>query len=827
MKQKLLILISLCITAFSLNAQQVNTMYFMDNIPYRNTLNPAFQPYSNFYLGFPVLGYSQFEIGNNSVTAKDLFDRNLNYNLFGGIAGLLNTVKSNTLVRTDVNLNLLSFGFRSGKSYWDFSLREKFDGQLIAPKDAIDFAENGFTKNYDLTKFDLDFTLYTEAGLGYSRKINDNLSIGGKLKLLYGTANINFASTNLQVTSGTNTFGIKGKGELQISSPYKLIGFNLPTTNPGIADFLKSSGLGAGIDLGLTFKPVKSLMLSAAVTDLGIISWTNNIARAGYTVDYTYVGDLSKDSILQLKNISPFKNATDTTNINESYTTYTKAKINIGAEYGFFDNKLTLGLLSRTILHRSILFEELTASVNAKPIDWFNISASYSVLNGRMSNIGLGLGLRTGFMHWFVVTDYIPLDNANLAINPPLSMGPLTISNVSVPYNTKGLNFAFGVSFVFGNRKDADKDGVVDRKDKCPETPFSVVVDKKGCPLDTDGDGVPDYLDKCAKTPPEAYNRINLDGCPTDTDGDGVPDYLDKCPETPKEAFGFIDANGCSLDTDGDGVYDYLDKCANTPQGVQVDSVGCPLDTDRDGVPDYKDKCPDTVLEARNMVDSVGCPLDKDLDGVADYLDLCLNTPAEARAYVDKNGCTLDKDGDGVPDYLDKCPDTPIEARGTVDEKGCPRDTDGDGIVDYLDNCPKIPGVASNKGCPEIKKEVKALFKKALQGIQFETGKYVIKPISFKILDQVAKVLIENPSYLVEVQGHTDNVGKPAANMTLSDNRANAVKEYLIKKGVNVSRMTSHGYGDTVPVTSNKTKKGKALNRRVEFVVTFEETISQ
>ena len=159
-----------------------------------------------------------------------------------------------------------------------------------------------------------------------------------------------------------------------------------------------------------------------------------------------------------------------------------------------------------------------------------------------------------------------------------------------------------------------------------------------------------------------------------------------------------------------------------------------------------------------------------------------------------------------------------------VDNKGCPLDTDGDGIFDYLDNCPKLAGVISNHGCPEIKKEVKKLFQKALQGIQFQTGASTIKPGSFPILNQIAQVLIANPTYLIEIQGHTDNVGKPASNLILSDKRAAAVRDYLIKKGVNNDRMTSHGYGDTKPVAENTTPAGKAKNRRVEFVVTFEET---
>jgi outer membrane protein OmpA-like peptidoglycan-associated protein len=236
------------------------------------------------------------------------------------------------------------------------------------------------------------------------------------------------------------------------------------------------------------------------------------------------------------------------------------------------------------------------------------------------------------------------------------------------------------------------------------------------------------------------------------------------------------------------------------------------------------DKCPGTLAGARGYVDDRGCPLDSDKDGVPDFIDKCNNTPAEAIKLVDATGCPLDSDGDGVADYLDKCPNTPQAAKGFVDEKGCPIDTDADGVFDFEDNCPKIPGVSSNKGCPDIKKEVKKLFQKALQGIQFETGKAVIKPSSFAILDQIAKVLVDNPTYLVDVRGHTDNVGNSESNMQLSERRAAAVHDYLVGKGISLKRLSSHGYGDTKPVASNKTAKGKALNRRVEFVVTFEET---
>ena len=805
---RIILVICVVFSALTTSAQQVNTLYFMENVPVRNYLNPAFQPLSNFYLGFPVLGYTQFGVGNNCLSLKDFAYNDASgkpiwfLNKNGNKDNFYNALKPTTLIQTNAQVNLLDFGFRTGKAYWSFSLTEKVEGQIGLPRDLMKLLLYGtpdVDKNaYNLTSLSADMTAYTEAGLGYSRKVNDRFSYGLKLKFLLGTANASLTLDNLKLNASMDQWNLVGNGTGNYSSPSLLAGdtyqdYKLYKTNSA-TDWLKPSGLGGGIDLGTTYKLTNHITLSAAVTDLGFIRWTKNVKKAGYKVDYTFSGldgvnvnnydKLSDkgDSIL-----TAFKNSVhDSITNSSSYTSYTSPKINIGAEYAFFNNKMSVGLLSRTLIHNKVAYEELTGSLNLRPTSWFDLSGSYSILNGRASNIGAGLGLRTGFIHWFVSADYVPLKYATVNIDN-------NNTKVPVPYNTKGMNFAVGVNFVFGNRKDADHDGVVDSRDKCPGTPLGVIVDRKGCPVDTDGDGVPDYLDKCPNTPPEAYASIDQNGCPIDTDGDGVADYLDQCPDTPKGAKGFVDKKGCLLDTDNDSV------------------------------PDYLDKCPDTPKEAIGFVDKNGCSLDTDGDGVPDYLDLCPDTPAELKKNVDKNGCVLDTDGDGVPDYLDKCPGTPVEARGKVDQDGCPRDTDGDGIPDYLDKCPTIPGVAANNGCPEIKKEVKTLFKKALQGIQFETGKDKIVAKSFPILNQIANVLESNPTYLIEVRGHTDNVGEAELNQVLSKKRAEAVRKYLVEKGIDPKRMTANGYGDTLPVATNDTPAGRTLNRRVEFEISFEE----
>ncbi|MFZ9388255.1 MAG: OmpA family protein [Chitinophagaceae bacterium] len=231
-------------------------------------------------------------------------------------------------------------------------------------------------------------------------------------------------------------------------------------------------------------------------------------------------------------------------------------------------------------------------------------------------------------------------------------------------------------------------------------------------------------------------------------------------------------------DTDGDGIYDDEDKCPTVPGIAKYQ--GCPIpDTDGDGINDEEDKCP-TVPGLRKYQ---GCPIP-------------------------------DTDGDGINDEEDKCPTVP----GLRKYQGCPPpDRDGDGVIDDEDRCPDTPGVKENYGCPEISAEVKKKLDYAAKNVYFNTNSTKLLPKSFTSLNDVVKIMSENPSLKLKIDGHTDSQGSDEFNLKLSDGRAASVKEYLVSKGVSEDRLSSEGFGESQPIADNNTAAGRAKNRRVEM----------
>jgi OOP family OmpA-OmpF porin len=232
--------------------------------------------------------------------------------------------------------------------------------------------------------------------------------------------------------------------------------------------------------------------------------------------------------------------------------------------------------------------------------------------------------------------------------------------------NTGNIVLGAGLSFGFGGRaKDTDRDGVADKSDKCPDTPFGCIVDAVGCSTDADGDGVCDGIDSCPNTPTGA--KVDAHGCPTDSDGDGVLDGIDQCPNTPAGAK--VDEHGCPTDSDGDGVFDGIDQCANTVKGCTVDARGCPVDSDGDGVCDGLDKCPNTGAGLR--VDKDGCPIEI-MERETELLDTGMIRISDINFETGKADLPADAAPtlDVVGAVLSKWPEIKIEIGGHTDSRG-------------------------------------------------------------------------------------------------------------------------------------------------------------
>jgi len=273
----------------------------------------------------------------------------------------------------------------------------------------------------------------------------------------------------------------------------------------------------------------------------------------------------------------------------------------------------------------------------------------------------------------------------------------------------------------------------------------------------------------------------------------------------------------------------YVERCAPRPWALALanqDFAAVEL-TQGDGnrARDHLDLALAYVAEATAMTAECA-PGDPDGDGLTDDMDACPTAPEDMDGDRDDDGCPdVDSDGDGLEDDVDACPDQVEDLDSFKDSDGCPdEDNDNDGVADDLDRCPLqaevVNGYHDDDGCPDVKPTKVVVKKKTieiLEKIHFELNRATILPDSFGLLDEVAMVIVDNPQIVVRIEGHTDNVGDDNSNLRLSQNRAQAVLNYLVSRGVDRDRLIAVGFGESQPIDTNRTDAGRANNRRVEF----------
>lgn len=641
---------------------------------------------------------------------------------------------------------------------------------------------------------------WAEYGLTYGRVILDNkehfLKAGVTLKLLQGLGAAYANGRNYTLIFGQDTLR-QLTGNINYGHSDNL---DVPFPNSPFA--FKFEGPGFGADLGIVYewrpKWQKYKYNMDGKTDL----WRRDVEKYLIKVGLSLV-DIGSTFYTRYANSRDLNaNVYNLPNSYfdgmQSYYDFTQKLVNMPGMTVIDPNQTQFGME---------LPLALITSVDVQPAKGFFINFTPHIAlnqgqsdNNRVhstSNLGMTIRYENPWFGAYMPVSYNFASQFNWGIS--LRLGPLFFGSHNIFSNLiagtwKSFNYHLGlkVPIPHGHPRDRDNDQVSDKKDKCPDVPG--LWEFLGCP-DTDRDGIQDSQDDCPTEPGIAEFK----GCP-DTDGDGLPDKNDKCPTDagPKEL------QGCP-DRDFDGVIDREDDCPDDKGLPQFN--GCP-DTDGDGLIDKLDQCP-TLPGPKEQF---GCP-DTDGDGIYDHEDQC---PTE-KGLAELRGCPYaDTDKDGIRDIDDKCPDVP----GPIENGGCPyADTDKDGVIDLEDKCPTTPGVRENFGCPPITEKEKEVLRKAFENLEFATGKSIIKTSSYDELDDLANLLKEKKDWKLLIEGHTDNVGKRESNITLSKNRANAVKTYLVKKGVSASRFVVKWYGPDKPIDTNDTEEGRQRNRRVEMTL--------
>jgi outer membrane protein OmpA-like peptidoglycan-associated protein len=436
-----------------------------------------------------------------------------------------------------------------------------------------------------------------------------------------------------------------------------------------------------------------------------------------------------------------------------------------------------------------------TLSVNVKS---FSISALYNILVGNRSSFYLKAGGGTtkygsncpSGSSTLCASSGLLLGGAGfrVGITPTLmTRGEIELSrNKASTRNLSNFGANLGLSVMLGSKPiaDDDGDGVQNNRDRCPNTPRGAQVDGRGCPSDEDGDGVPNGIDRCPGT--AAGATVDDSGCPKDSDGDNIPDGIDKCPDTPAGVL--VDPNGCAKDSDGDGIPDGLDRCSDTPRGATVDALGCPGDEDGDGVLDGLDRCPRTPTGA--AVQPNGC-----MAGQA------AGQPAPSAGPPADTTTKRARPGVRNPPTRAQPPE-PTQSQAPPPSQGQPP---AQGQAPAPRKAP--PGAAGT------------ITAGVIPGVGFASGTARLTQASYVALDSIAQILIADPTTAVEVSAHTDNSISQAEAMRLTGLQADAVRDYLVTRGVPYQQVTSKGYGSTLPRTPDTTPNGRAANRRVEIRV--------
>lgn len=459
--------------------QTSNSLYYMDNLPQASKLNPARMPNCNFYINIPNVAFKTITdiepglfITRDNVVNDTLRMPYYNEDLWNNFMDKLDDPIS-LMLETEVGLG---FGFRAGRGYWHFDLSERNNISINLAKDLLTFNNLGQGERKDFSTMSLNATAFLQAGIGYAREINQNLSVGGKIKLLKGVVNGQMVINKGDFFTSVEYWQVGANAEANLSFPIEfetdeegnIIGVNDSALKNIDVNYLRkiappSVNFGTAIDLGVEYKLLPKLQLSASIIDFGKIWWNNDVKNITAKGDVKFDGIKDPDNAYFLDDEDErgqffeefgdsLLNLFSTPLTYNNYSTNLAPKLYIGAEY-LLNDVFSVGVLSNTTFYRKKTMQSIMFSANANFYHFLTAGAHYG-WNWGYANTG---GFTFGFNIWpiqiYMSADYIPLRYQPVDTGEELNLGFITQKHVPVPVNFNALNFQLGMNLKFGCRK--------------------------------------------------------------------------------------------------------------------------------------------------------------------------------------------------------------------------------------------------------------------------------------------------------------------------------------------------------------------------------------
>lgn len=454
--------------------QVATSLYFMDNLPQSNILNPAFDPNYNFYFGLPVINNTNIslrsDIGANAVYSNGGFFWNSEdaYNAF------VNELPVTSYLSAELNTSIFNLGFAVGTSgYFHFAYTHRFDMTFGIPRDV--FHLNDLTIPHDLSGFEMQARWYNEYAIGYSHAINDQLVVGAKVKILGGVANASLSFDVLDFNTSTDVWEIKVDGVANISAPLTMTTdeYGYPSDFKESIDFGTPSELldymlksyrnpGFGLDLGAEYEVIPKLKISASLIDLGKINWKRNVTNFSMNGVYEFEGfkdiittdgegivNVDENVMEQLEDT--LKKVVAAEEGSSRFSNTLTPKLFFGAEYELTQS-LSFGVLYKARFIRQEVRQNiyLNANANFKRVLTLGINYNYGI--GTQNSYGGVIGLRLTPFYLYFAADVLPGYSGKGSQFVSGDGEPLNIP-VSLPADFSAANFQFGINITMGERR--------------------------------------------------------------------------------------------------------------------------------------------------------------------------------------------------------------------------------------------------------------------------------------------------------------------------------------------------------------------------------------